>query len=132
MPIKLRPYRPEYDQQVIELAGRGWTWAQIASELGINMLDWAAMVESQPSFAAAVEEADQVCWDWWISKGGELVRDPDSTNEQAYLWEAQMRFRFGDTAFRTGVKGPTPWTKPPAPPPRPLNLRYGRDWPVRR
>jgi hypothetical protein len=132
MPIRLRPYKPEYDQQVVELAGRGWWWAQIASEMGLNMLDFEAMIASQPSFAAAVEEADQACWDWWISIGGTLLRDPDSTATQAQAWEAAMRVHFGEAAFRTGVKGPTPWTKVPAPPPRPLDLRYGRGWPVRR
>jgi hypothetical protein len=131
MPIKLRPYKPEYDQQVVELASQGQSWAEIASSLGISMMDFDAMVEGQPSLAAAVEEAHQAAWDYWIARGGDLVRNPDTTASQAGAWDVLMRSRFGDKAFRTGIRGASPWAKAPAPPPPP-NPSYSRGWSRRR
>ena len=108
--LKLRPYKPEYDQRVVELAREGKWWAQIALDLGITLLAFEAMIASQPSFAAAVEQADQACWECWWDKGAALVSDPDATRLDEQTWAAQMRVRFGHKAFRTGVRQPIDWS----------------------
>ena len=99
-----RAYRPEFDQRVIEMGREGKWWAEMALGLGINLPEFYAMMREHWSFARAVEQADQECWDWWWNQAAAALRSDDSHRFNLAAWTAAMRFWFGPEALATGVR----------------------------
>jgi hypothetical protein len=107
-PALARPYHPDFDARVVEMGSRGFSWAEMAVGLGVNLGEFEAMMAAHPSFAEAVRRADLACWEWWGAWLGEIVRNPDMDRHCWAAWNAGVRVRFGARALRT-----MEWPPPP-------------------
>ena len=99
-----RAYRPEFDQRVIEMGREGKWWAEMAVVLGLNLPQFEAMIDEHPTFAAAVEAADEECWDCWWGWALDAMRHDDCDRHNWAMWNAAMRWWFGAEALRTGER----------------------------
>jgi hypothetical protein len=78
--------------RVLELAGKGFSKAEIAADLGVSqrMLDsWGT---AHPEFREAMRRAKDLEYAWWLRTGREGLTDK---NWNLASWELQMKNRFG-------------------------------------
>lgn len=119
MPPLTAPYTPDFDTRVVEMGRQGFSRAERAVGLGVNLGEFEGMMEAHPSFAAAVRRADEACWVWWMAWPREFLRNPDMARHYEATWTIAVRMLFGAEALRTGV-----WPPPPRQPRASGRSRY--------
>lgn len=84
-------YRPEYCELVLELAGRGWSKAEMAAYIGVARFSLLRWRETHPEFDEAMEIATDICLAWWESRGRQGMTE---RGFNAAIWSRSMSARF--------------------------------------
>lgn len=86
-------YKPEYCEKVIELAKKGYGWAQYAAEFEIDrttLFDWR---DQHPDFSTALTRAKVLEQAWWEEQAHKGMF-ADKFN--ALVWKTSVQARFRD------------------------------------
>jgi hypothetical protein len=100
-------YREEHDAQVVEWAKEGWTFAEMASALGVARQTMHNWKKAHPSFLDAYTRAEEEGEAYWLKRmREEMIFDPKVNAPMAKLYFAN-RFGWSDkiTQENTGPGG---------------------------
>jgi hypothetical protein len=93
---RIRDYDPSFADRVVAGGRKGWTRAEIASDLGASQLDFDAWAAAHEEFFAALAEADNEARTFWDRLPARAV-----TNTEAFrpaVWAKLYASRFGRTS----------------------------------
>lgn len=86
-------YRPEYCQRVVEWGRLGWSFAEMAAEIGIAKQTLYNWQEKHSDFMDACSRAQTQCQGWWERKGREGMEAPLFNSN---VWAKNVSNRFPD------------------------------------
>ncbi|HZZ89947.1 MAG TPA: hypothetical protein VFE13_16590 [Caulobacteraceae bacterium] len=90
---KPRPYDPAFAERLVELASDGLFRAEIATELGASLDDFATWATLHPEFAIALADADRATRAWWDRQAREAMSSGKSF--RSALWAKVMAQNYG-------------------------------------
>lgn len=85
-------YRPEFCEQVVNLARIGMGRAEIAATLGVVRATLANWERAHPEFLAAMERAGEMSLAWWSEQGRKGIWAGKEFNAPAYSLQVRNRF----------------------------------------
>jgi hypothetical protein len=107
---KPRPYDPAFAERVVQLAAEGLFRAEIASELGVSLDDFAAWATLHPDFAVALADADRATRAWWERQAREAMSSGKSF--RSALWAKVMAQNYGWSGHLAREPADRPAAKP--------------------
>ncbi|HEY1751773.1 MAG TPA: hypothetical protein VGG29_10945 [Caulobacteraceae bacterium] len=90
---RIRDYDPSFADQAVAGGRKGWTRAEIASDLGASQIDFEAWAAAHEDFAAALGEADNEARAWWDRLPARAVTSGEPF--RATIWAKLYASRFG-------------------------------------
>ena len=85
-------YRPEYCEQVIELAREGMGRAEIAMSIGVVRATLTNWEKVHPQFLVAMTHAEEMSLAWWSQQGRKGIWAGSQFNASAYSLQVRNRF----------------------------------------